>query len=206
MGLVTKNVVKTADLGKPLTLWQKFDWTLCLEVAENIPPELTPAFLRNLEVHTEHGLILSWAKPDVQGLGTANPKSEAEVLTLMQQHTGLHLDSQATQTLRMASTVPYLADSLLVFVRNPSAPTCAPGDKACLGGDACGTETGVIFAAMMCKCTQMFQLQQHVANFVEAMTIADFGVGLKRIATGNFAGSNPHANIASLMRVSSLVS
>merc|ERR1712184_67656 len=98
-------------------LWRKFDWTLCLEVAENIPPELTPALLRNLDAHTEQGLILSWAKPDVQGLGTANPKSEVEVLKLMQEHTGLQLDSQLTQTLRAASIVPHLADSLLVFAR-----------------------------------------------------------------------------------------
>lgn len=146
--LVTKNAVKSADLGRPFTLWQKFDWTLCLEVAENIPPELTPAFLRNLDAHSEHGLILSWAKPDVQGLGTANPRSEAEVLKLMQEHTGLHLDTQRTHTLRTASTVPYLADSLLAFVRNPSSATatCAPGDSTCQAGDPCGTEAGVIFA------------------------------------------------------------
>merc|ERR1719247_3562508 len=31
--LVTKSVVQTADLGKPLQLWRRFDWVLCIEVA-----------------------------------------------------------------------------------------------------------------------------------------------------------------------------
>jgi len=56
--LVTKSNVLGADLGKPLQLWRKFDWTLCLEVAEHIPPDLTPAFLSNLDAHTTEGLVL----------------------------------------------------------------------------------------------------------------------------------------------------
>jgi len=154
--LVTKSVVQTADLGKPLQLWRKFDWSICLEVAEHIPADLTPAFLRNLDAHTAEGLVLSWARPGLQGLGNANPKSEQEVLRLISEHTGLQLDSEYTAQLRAAASVAYLAESVMVLVRNARSlqATCAPGDSTCSakaapgakGTSACGTEEGWIFA------------------------------------------------------------
>jgi len=155
--LVTKQKVSLADLGKPLQLWRQFDWTLCLEVAEHIPAEYTAAFLQNLDAHTTEGLILSWARPGLQGLGNANPRSEQEVLQLIGEHTGLHLDPEWTATLRASASVASLAESLLVLVRNPRSlqGTCAPGDSTCSaramhGGSAasspCGTEEGWIFA------------------------------------------------------------
>jgi 2-polyprenyl-3-methyl-5-hydroxy-6-metoxy-1,4-benzoquinol methylase len=150
--LVTKSAVMSADLGKPIRLWRKFDWSLCLEVAEHIPPELTERFLRNLDEHTEHGLILSWARPGLQGLGNANPRSEGEVLSYIKEYTSLQPDPVLTHNLRLASAVPYLAETLLVLVRNlqPSQGTCAPGDSTCSAGsvakEPCGTEEGWIFA------------------------------------------------------------
>eukprot|EP00913_Durusdinium_trenchii_P027806 g26073.t1 len=71
--LVTKGAVALADLGQPLSLWRRFDWSLCIEVAEHLPTKLTPTFLANLDKHTEQGLIITWARPGLQGLGTANP-------------------------------------------------------------------------------------------------------------------------------------
>lgn len=154
--LVTKSVVLSADLGRPLQLWRKFDWSVCLEVAEHIPPDLTPAFLRNLDAHTTEGLILSWARPGLHALGNANPRSEAEVLRLISEHTGLQLDTELTASLRAAASVAYLAESLMVLMRNPRSlqATCAPGDNTCSAKatgagsptGACGTEEGWIFA------------------------------------------------------------
>lgn len=149
--LVTKNAVLSADLGRPMSLWRKFDWTICLEVAEHIPADLTATFLRNLDAHTEQGLVLSWARPGLQGLGNANPRSEAEVLGLVQQHTSLHLDQDLTAKLRATSFVAQLADSILVLVRSPGSSTCSPGDDTCAAAlgkvsDPCGAEEGWIYA------------------------------------------------------------
>jgi len=156
IALVTKGNVKSADLGKPLELWRKFDWTLCLEVAEHIPADMTAAFLRNLDAHTTEGLVLSWARPGLHGLGNANPRSEQEVLRLVREHTGLQLDTELTSNLRASASVAYLAESVMVLMRNPRSlqATCAPGDDTCVAkagsgaspSDACGTEEGWIFA------------------------------------------------------------
>lgn len=167
--LVTKNAVLSADLGKPLSLWRKFSWTICLEVAEHIPADLTATFLRNLDAHTEQGLVLSWARPGLQGMGNANPRTEAEVLGLVQQHTGLQVDQDLTGKLRAASSVAYLADSLLVLVRSPSSGTCSPGDNTCVAAlgkasDPCGSEDGWIYAG---NDVQMFSNIQSAAACCE---------------------------------------
>ncbi|CAK0817048.1 unnamed protein product, partial [Prorocentrum cordatum] len=89
--LVTRGSVLGIDLSRPLGLWQKFDWVLCLEVATSIPPELTPMFLQNLDRHAGEGLVISWTQPGLRALGSPNPRSQAEVLALVKEHTGLHL-------------------------------------------------------------------------------------------------------------------
>uniref|UniRef100_A0A7S0FPU6 Apple domain-containing protein n=1 Tax=Pyrodinium bahamense TaxID=73915 RepID=A0A7S0FPU6_9DINO len=165
--LVTKGTVQSADLGRPLTLWRKFDWVLCLEVAEHIPPDLTGLFLRNLDEHTGEGLVLSWARPGLQGLGSTNPQSEAEVLSLLSLHTGLHLDHDLTAQVRASSQVAHLAESLLVFVRAPRAqraggafadapaseiaPGCAPEDGWIYAGNDVQMYNDVASAAACCE-------------------------------------------------------
>mmetsp|Transcript_50331 Transcript_50331/g.155871 ORF Transcript_50331/g.155871 Transcript_50331/m.155871 type:complete len:440 (-) Transcript_50331:79-1398(-) len=149
--LVTKGVVLTADLGKPLNLWRKYDWVLCLEVAEHIPPDLTGLFLRNLDEHATEGLVLSWARPGLQGLGSINPQSEAEALALVEQHTRLYVDRELTQRLRASAQVNHLAETVLVLVRNPPALAAADGGRvAPSASDAvapgCAPEDGWIYA------------------------------------------------------------
>mmetsp|Transcript_9914 Transcript_9914/g.26962 ORF Transcript_9914/g.26962 Transcript_9914/m.26962 type:complete len:520 (-) Transcript_9914:161-1720(-) len=147
--LVTKGSVLTADLGRPLALWRKFDWVLCVEVAEHIPPDLTGVFLRNLDTHAAEGLILTWARPGLQGLGSTNPQSEAEVLNLLAQHTGLHLDRDLTAQLRASSQVAHLAESIMVLVRTPPVPGAggvAGSLKASDMAPSCAPEDGWIYA------------------------------------------------------------
>jgi len=165
--LVTKGTVLSADLGRPLALWRKFDWVLCVEVAEHIPPDLTGVFLRNLDAHTGEGLILTWARPGLQGLGSTNPQSETEVLRLVAQNTGLHLDRDLTAQLRAASQVAHLAESILVLVRKPPleaaggvagddrafdiAPSCAPEDGWIYAGNDVQMFNNVATAAACCE-------------------------------------------------------
>eukprot|EP00931_Biecheleriopsis_adriatica_P100491 TRINITY_DN75791_c0_g1_i1.p1 TRINITY_DN75791_c0_g1~~TRINITY_DN75791_c0_g1_i1.p1 ORF type:complete len:515 (-),score=103.97 TRINITY_DN75791_c0_g1_i1:34-1365(-) len=146
IGLVTRGAVASAHLGRELNLWRRFDWALCLEVAEHIPADLTPAFLKNLDAYTADGLVISWAKPGLQGLGTSNPLSQDQVLALLREHTGLkHLDEELTRQVRASSTIPHLAETLLVMVRNPrpSAQLQMPGSDAVAG---CNAEEGWIYA------------------------------------------------------------
>jgi len=148
--LVSKGIVLNADLARPLALWRKFDWAICLEVAEHIPPDLSGALLRNLDDHVVDGLVLSWARPGLQGLSSTNPQNEEDVLSLVARHTKLHVDHELTMQLRSSAQVPHLAQSLLVFLRNPRAessdwanafveagPSSAPG---------CSAEEGWIYA------------------------------------------------------------
>ncbi|CAK9096125.1 Hypothetical protein SCF082_LOCUS45148 [Durusdinium trenchii] len=81
-----------------------FDWSLCIEVAEHLPTKLTPTFLANLDKHTEQGLIITWARPGLQGLGTANPLTQDQALELIREHTGLsHLDQDLRLLVMVAS-------------------------------------------------------------------------------------------------------
>jgi len=165
--LVTKGKVLGADLGRPLALWRKFEWVLSIEVAEHIPPDLSGAFLRNLDAHANTGVVLSWARPGLQGLGTANPRSEQEALDLVRQHTSLYVDMELTAKLRGASSIAYLAESLLVLTREARAnmgagmlddavaPGCAPEDGWIYAGNDVQMFNNVHSAADCCElCNQ----------------------------------------------------
>jgi len=66
---LTDNAVLEADLTKPLPVEKdSFDYVLCVEVAEHIPPEYEGIFLDNLQI-ARRGLILSWAPPGTEGEG-----------------------------------------------------------------------------------------------------------------------------------------
>eukprot|EP00929_Paragymnodinium_shiwhaense_P002809 TRINITY_DN103105_c0_g1_i1.p1 TRINITY_DN103105_c0_g1~~TRINITY_DN103105_c0_g1_i1.p1 ORF type:complete len:541 (-),score=122.32 TRINITY_DN103105_c0_g1_i1:43-1665(-) len=147
--LVSKGVVKNADLGRPFTLDRTFDWALSLEVAEHIPADFAPTFLRNLDSHATQGVVLSWSRPGFPGLGSANPLREEDVIQLVKRHTGLHLDEEHTNNLRASSAVPYLAESLFVFVRTPRKEGGASSEVASAGSDlapGCAAEEGWIYA------------------------------------------------------------
>ncbi|CAE7580898.1 U2AF65A [Symbiodinium microadriaticum] len=149
INLVTRGAVAAADLGKPLTLWRRFDWSLCLEVAEHIPTDLTPTFLQNLDQYTATGLVLTWARPGLQGLGTANPLTQEQVLALIREHTGLiHVDEELTKKLRAASTIPHLADTLLVMVREPSQTVSVPSPQPLAWNHGFQLSVVVILSAM----------------------------------------------------------
>lgn len=136
--LVSRGAVATANLGRELRLWRTFDWALCLEVAEHIPPTLTRVFLRNLEALATTGVILSWATPDALGMGHANPKREEEVLQLVALHAGsLRYDPVLTMRLRAAATVPYIRNTVMVLKKGDLT---SPADGAA-AEETCDAQT-----------------------------------------------------------------
>lgn len=186
--LVTKGVVLSADLGKPLALWRKFDWILCLEVAEHIPPELTAVFLQNLDKHTGEGLVLSWARPGLHSLGNVNPQVEAEALKLVQENTDLHIDEDLTNKLRSASSVSQLGESLLVFVRTPRKQTLndAASDSETTVAPGCTAEDGWIYAG---NDVQMF------SNVPTAAACCDLCSGNERCRFWTWSREDSHKDM-----------
>merc|ERR1719473_1969610 len=96
--LITTGAVNSAALDKPLKLWRKFNWVICLEVAEHIPADLSATFLRNLDEHAEHGLVISWPRPGLPGLGHANPLPEQQALVTLTANTRMRVNVQLTNT------------------------------------------------------------------------------------------------------------
>lgn len=119
---------------------------MCLQVAEHIPADFIPTFLRNLDALVTEGLVISWARPGLQGMGTPNPLSQDQALALIREHTSLiHLDEDLTRKVRAASTVPQLADTLLVLVRQPRQVS-QPKPSGSLAAPGCMAEEGWIYA------------------------------------------------------------
>lgn len=117
---LTGGAVTQVDLAEALHIpWrpEPFDWVLCLEVAEHIPPDRESVFLSNLARHSRQGLILSWAPPDIDGEGHVNcqrledSRERVEALGFVQ-------DSKATAALRASSEVPWIGASVAVYRRD----------------------------------------------------------------------------------------
>jgi len=116
---ITEGTVSEVDLAEEIRIpWRAipFDWVLCLEVAEHIPPEHEHVFLANLARHALQGLVLSWAPPWIEGEGHVNclPLDESQERV---ESFGFRLDPVATDALRMAADIPWIRASVAVYSR-----------------------------------------------------------------------------------------
>eukprot|EP00435_Cladocopium_sp_Y103_P012755 s634_g3.t1 len=121
---ITEGAVTQVDLAETLHIeWhpEPFDWVLCLEVAEHIPPEHEEQFLENLGKHASEGLILSWAPPGIEGEGHVNCQ-ELEESRKRVEALGFYQDVGATVALRETSQVPWIAASVAVYRRKKRGP------------------------------------------------------------------------------------
>mmetsp|Transcript_169198 Transcript_169198/g.543943 ORF Transcript_169198/g.543943 Transcript_169198/m.543943 type:complete len:438 (+) Transcript_169198:126-1439(+) len=126
---LTGGAVTEVDLSGRLRIpWhpQPFDWVMCLEVAEHIPPEMQDTFLDNLNRHAAAGLVLSWATPQIEGEGHVSclplEESRRRVEAL-----GFVQDVAATAALRAAAEIPWIAVSVAVYRRHPAAAAAETG-------------------------------------------------------------------------------
>jgi hypothetical protein len=111
---VTSGNVTYFNLAEPVPLGRTFDYALCLEVAERIPPEHTATFLSHLDRATTKAVVLSWSPPPQ--VGQVNGRTEAEVIDLFAKHApSLQVDQAMTNRLRPSVHLPYLARTLLVL-------------------------------------------------------------------------------------------
>lgn len=117
---LTGGTCHVLDLAVPMELGRSWDWVLCLETGEHIPPEYEAPFVANLDRHNTRGIVLSWAPPGQVGQGHVNCQPLAYVCDLF---TGLGYTVNDAQSLalRKASFLPWFQQNLLVLHRRQPA-------------------------------------------------------------------------------------
>lgn len=95
-----------------------YDWIVSLEVAEHIPREYEPHFLKNLHEHNKEGIILSWALPAQGGHHHVNGRTNDEVTTIFDQ-LGYTRDKKMEKYLRNSVTeAMWFRNTIMVFHKN----------------------------------------------------------------------------------------
>eukprot|EP00971_Amphidinium_carterae_P210834 4183490-Amphidinium_carterae.1 len=115
---LTDGIVTQVDLSTPLEIpWRAgFDWVMCLEVAEHIPPSREAQFLENLARHARKGLVLSWAPPEIEGEGHVNCQPLEESKRRVEAY-GFVQDKEGTEALRQAAEISWIAASVALYHR-----------------------------------------------------------------------------------------
>lgn len=112
----TSGRYKSWDLTEPRVLDEKWDWVLCLEVAEHIPAEYEDVFIKNLHNNNLKGIVLSWAVEGQGGDGHVNERNNYYVIEKITA-LGYTWDEVASQKLRDNSTLPWFKNTIMVFRR-----------------------------------------------------------------------------------------
>jgi hypothetical protein len=94
---MSNGLVQTQRLDEYFDLERKFDWVMCLEVAEHIPKEAEDVLLGNLRRHATVGLVLSWSSHGEGPHQNAKPWHEVKGMV---EAAGFVLDEAASSQLR----------------------------------------------------------------------------------------------------------
>jgi 2-polyprenyl-3-methyl-5-hydroxy-6-metoxy-1,4-benzoquinol methylase len=113
---ITHNTVQYTNLCEPVDVQRRFDWVLCLEVAEHIPPRFTRQLLENIARHTKSVLVISWSDDD-EGIGHINVRTLEAMYAEVESVTGFKIDWSLTEDLRRASAIDYISKSVTAFRR-----------------------------------------------------------------------------------------
>jgi len=107
--------VRFADLSRPLPeAVPAFDFVLCLEVGEHIPPAQEGVLLDNLVSRAKRGIVLSWARPGQNGTGHVNERPNDYIIAQMEERNWLHRP-RASFALREAARFWWFRQSIMVF-------------------------------------------------------------------------------------------
>lgn len=127
---ITEGRCNHIDLSRDVDFGNRWHWAMSLEVAEHIPPEFESTFVGNLDRHACAGIVLSWGNQ--AGEGHVNLRTRSEVEEIFAQR-GFRCDHGAGEALRDAARLPWLRNTVMVFVRDPSLFDC---EKAKVGAFA----------------------------------------------------------------------
>lgn len=111
---ISWGLAKVQNLAVTFDLSKKYDWVMCLEVAEHIPKEYEKVFVENLVRHCTKGILLSWGVKGQGGHGHFNEQDNDYVKALMSEY-GFENDLAAEQELRAETSLPWYKNTLMVF-------------------------------------------------------------------------------------------
>jgi hypothetical protein len=111
----SSGLCKVVDFSTPVNLG-KYDLVLSLEVGEHIPVKYEQNFINNLTNLSRKYIVLSWAVDGQPGIGHFNCRNNDYVITEITKR-GFSLVTEDTALLREASTFPWFANTLMVFIK-----------------------------------------------------------------------------------------
>jgi len=114
---LTHGRVRFLDLALPQYWLPVYDWTVCLEVLEHLPPVYESTALDNLARPARVGVVLSWARPGQGGFGHVNPRPRNYVVDAMERR-GFRVDEIWTTKLRDAATFDWFSFTVNVYRRS----------------------------------------------------------------------------------------
>ena len=113
---MTNGFGRVLDLTKPFDLGKKFDYVVCLEVAEHIPLEYQDIFVENLVKHTDFYLVISWAVEGQGGDGHINEQNEDYVLNLFK-NKNMNYNKEVSDFIKHNATLGWFKETVYVFRR-----------------------------------------------------------------------------------------
>lgn len=111
---LTGGLVSRADLTERRDFGGAFDWVVCLEVAEHIPPQHEETFLENLVSSSPGGIVLSWGLPGQGGVGHVNLRPREYVVDAMKAR-GYRYDEGQSERLRGRARFDWFKQTPMVF-------------------------------------------------------------------------------------------
>jgi len=112
---MSEGFIHQADLTKKQDFGgMQYDWVLCMEVAEHIPPQFQYMFLLNVLSPATKGVVLTWGIPGQSGRGHVNLRTNDYVIDLMR-GIGFDYDAGDSQYLRDEALSSWFKNSAMVF-------------------------------------------------------------------------------------------
>lgn len=113
---ITGGRVSHLQLGDVFDLGRTFDWVMCLEVGEHMPPGSEDTLMSNIARHATKGAIISWATPDYPSPYHPNTLTLEASTALIERH-GFKQDQRLTEMLRDAAETSWLKQTIGVYHR-----------------------------------------------------------------------------------------
>jgi hypothetical protein len=116
------SMIVEADLTKPLntTRYLDFDFSLCLEVGEHIPPKHEKQFIDNVCELSCKDLVLSWAVPgQYSASGHVNCQDNQSIIDKFEDR-GFEFDDEGTNLLRSIASFNWFKNTLMCFEKRES--------------------------------------------------------------------------------------
>ncbi len=118
----SNGTVQQLDLSIPHYHLPIYDWVLCMEVLEHIPPEYEDIAVDNLVRHARQGIILSWAKQGQGGYEHVNERNSDYVDEKMKSLC-FKKDEKISKFLKDVAIYYWFKWNISVYFRNQNCST-----------------------------------------------------------------------------------